>query len=174
MIEPILSDDAFMVDVEAATGSSGLCAWWLGQSGFLLHSQADFVLMDPYLSDSLTTKYATTDKPHNRMSRRVVDPARLDLVNLITCSHGHTDHLDAETLRAVDRARGVNEDLLVAVPRSNAQLALERLGRAADVLLDAGESWRRVGMTINARCLRTRQFRMTRAGRSTYLGYCSS
>ena len=42
--------------------------WWLGQSGFLLQWNGKRVLLDPYLSDSLTKKYLTTDKPHTRMS----------------------------------------------------------------------------------------------------------
>ena len=36
--------------------------WWLGQSGYLLQWRGKRVLIDPYLSDSLTKKYAVTDK----------------------------------------------------------------------------------------------------------------
>ena len=32
--------------------------WWLGQSGFLLQWKGNRILIDPYLSDSLTKKYA--------------------------------------------------------------------------------------------------------------------
>ena len=56
------------------------------------------LLLDPYLSESLTKKYAATDKPHVRMTRRVVAPERLDFVDVVTSSHNHTDHLDGETL----------------------------------------------------------------------------
>ena len=72
--------------------------WWLGQSGFLLKWLDHCLLLDPYLSDSLTTKYAATDKPHIRITARVVDPVRLDFVNVVTSSHNHTDHLDGATL----------------------------------------------------------------------------
>ena len=34
--EPLLADDAFLADVEAARDEPGLHVWWLGQSGFLL------------------------------------------------------------------------------------------------------------------------------------------
>ncbi len=34
--------------------------WWLGQSGFLLQWKKQRVIIDPYLSDSLTKKYANT------------------------------------------------------------------------------------------------------------------
>ena len=88
-----------MADVGGACGDARvLHIWWLGQSGFLLKWLGYCLLLDPYLSDSLTTKYAATDKPHIRMTARVVDPARLDFVNLVTSSHNHTDHLDETTL----------------------------------------------------------------------------
>lgn len=102
MIEPALKDDAFLADVAAARAARApgrLSVWWLGQSGFLLGHEGEFLLFDPYLSDSLTQKYAATDKPHVRMTARVIDPARLDFVRVVTTSHNHTDHLDAETLR---------------------------------------------------------------------------
>jgi L-ascorbate metabolism protein UlaG (beta-lactamase superfamily) len=55
------------------------------------------------------------------MTRRVVDPARLGFVDVVTASHGHTDHLDPVTLRAV-RPRA-----LVCPPGLRA-LAFERAG----------------------------------------------
>src|SRR6476620_9708179 len=56
--------------------------WWLGQSGFLLQWKRKRVLIDPYLSDSLTKKYAATDKPHMRMSERVMDPELLKNISI--------------------------------------------------------------------------------------------
>ena len=44
----------------------GFGIWWLGQSGFLIKFRGQLLLFDPYLSDSLTVKYAETDKPHVR------------------------------------------------------------------------------------------------------------
>src|SRR5574340_979756 len=88
-----LKDDAFLSDVISAPRAAGLLnLWWLGQSGFLVENDGRFLLMDAYLSDSLTRKYAHTDLPHVRMSERVVDPARLGFVSVVTCSHSHTDH----------------------------------------------------------------------------------
>ena len=100
MIEPALKDAAFLADVEAADSSgNAFHLWWLGQSGYLLKWQGRRLLLDPYLSDSLTEKYAATDKPHVRMTARVVDPAQLTSIDLVTASHVHTDHLDPQTLR---------------------------------------------------------------------------
>lgn len=144
MIRPALQDEAFLADVAAAGGGAlgpGPHAWWLGQSGYLVHSAGRFLLLDPYLSDSLTRKYASTDKPHVRMTERVVDPARLGFVEVVTASHAHTDHLDAETLRPI--AAG-SPSLRLVCPESIRALALERsgLGEAAVVGLDAASPGR--------------------------------
>jgi hypothetical protein len=61
--------------------------WWLGQSSFLLQWQGHHLLFDPYLSDSLTHKYATTDKPHVRMTEIAITPQQLGYVQTVTCSH---------------------------------------------------------------------------------------
>ena len=91
----LLKNGEFLSDVRCATaGSDILHLWWLGQSGFLVQHEGRFLLMDPYLSDSLTRKYAGTDLPHVRLTERVVDPDRLGFVSVCTCSHAHTDHMD--------------------------------------------------------------------------------
>lgn len=131
MIEPALKDEAFLADVAAARAEKAtdrLFVWWLGQSGFLLCHAGECLLFDPYLSDSLTRKYAATDKPHVRMTARVVDPARLDFVRVVTSSHNHTDHLDAETLGPL-LAHSPAAQLAVAAP--NVEFAVQRLGVAA-------------------------------------------
>jgi L-ascorbate metabolism protein UlaG (beta-lactamase superfamily) len=101
VIEPYLADDAFLADVEAMRGTPGVHVWWLGQSGFLIACEGRHVVVDPYLSDSLTAKYAGTETPHVRITRRVVAPERLGFVDVALSTHGHGDHLDEETLRAI-------------------------------------------------------------------------
>lgn len=125
MIKPVLQDVAFLEDVSrAGEDSHRLHLWWLGQSGFLLQWQGHHLLIDPYLSDSLTKKYAGTNKPHARMTERVIAPERLDFVDVVTSSHNHTDHLDGETLMPLWKA---NPKLTVIVPHANVQFAAERL-----------------------------------------------
>ena len=125
MIKPLLQDDAFRADVfRAKERPEQLHLWWLGQSGFLIQWQGHHLLMDPYLSDSLTKKYAATSKPHVRMTERVIAPERLDFVDVITSSHNHTDHLDGETLIPLWKA---NPGLKVLVSRANLNFAAERL-----------------------------------------------
>jgi len=98
--------------------------WWLGQSGFLLQWKGKRVLIDPYLSDSLTKKYAGTEKPHERMSERVIDPELLKSILIVTSSHNHTDHLDAETLVPVFRN---NPGIAFVIPEANRDFAVNRV-----------------------------------------------
>ena len=125
MIQPVLKDEAFLSDVRAANqDNDDFRLWWMGQSGFLVQFQRKHLLLDPYLSDSLTKKYAATDKPHVRMTERVVDPARLDFIDVVTSSHNHTDHLDAETLGPLLQA---NPRLPMIVPAANRDFVANRL-----------------------------------------------
>lgn len=129
LIEPAQSDDALLADINSISPSDPrLHVWWLGQSGFLCRWQESVLLFDPYLSDSLTRKYAETEKPHVRMSRRVIDPGVLRCVHVITSTHMHTDHADAETLQQIatsnfDAWRG-RPDILV--PEANLSALRER------------------------------------------------
>jgi len=98
VIRPLQSHDALLADIHASDRRDGnFRLWWLGQSGFQLQWQGIHVLLDPYLSDSLTNKYSQTDKPHVRMTELVIDPARLSIVEIATSTHNHTDHLDAHS-----------------------------------------------------------------------------
>jgi len=126
MIRPALSGDALLADIRrAAAASPGFHLWWLGQSGFLVQYRGRHLLIDPYLSDSLTRKYAATDKPHVRMTELAIAPDRLDFIHVASSSHNHTDHLDAETLRPLLR---VNPALRLVIPEANRAFVAERLG----------------------------------------------
>ena len=123
MIVPLQKDEAFLADV--AAHREGPSLWWLGQSGFLLMWRGEGLVIDPYLSDSLTRKYAATDKPHVRMSERVIDPGLLSGIVAASSSHNHTDHLDAETLNPM---RAANPGMRLVIPEANRAFVAERLG----------------------------------------------
>jgi len=126
VIQPVTKDDSLLADVRAANrDDDDFRLWWLGQSGFLVQWKRTHLLLDPYLSDSLTKKYAATDKPHVRMTERVVDPARLDFIDVVTSSHNHTDHLDGETLGPLLK---VNPRLVMVAPEANREFIAKRLG----------------------------------------------
>jgi L-ascorbate metabolism protein UlaG (beta-lactamase superfamily) len=162
VIRPLQSGDELLADVRAADRGA-LHLWWLGQSGFLVAWQGRHVLLDPYLSDSLTRKYADTDKPHVRMTELVVDPARLDFVDAVTSSHAHTDHLDPDTLRALPRVP-------IVAPAAHRSLVVERAG-AEPVGIDDGETVDVAGFSITAVPAAHEQIEYDAAGRTLHLGY---
>jgi L-ascorbate metabolism protein UlaG (beta-lactamase superfamily) len=125
MIKAFQSGDNLRKDILAFSNPKKFKVWWLGQSGFLIKYQGKTLLFDPYLSDSLTNKYAETDKPHVRMSELCISPSRLDIIDVVTSSHNHTDHLDAETLNPLFE---VNPKIQFVIPEANRALVCDRLG----------------------------------------------
>ena len=137
MIAAFQKDDALLADMAAAsTDEDTLHVWWLGQSGFLVQWAGERLLFDPYLSDSLTEKYAATDKPHVRMTERCIDPRRLTGIKRVTASHVHTDHLDAATLVPLAEA---NPGFRLYLPHPIIPEAQKRLGDAEVVYCGTGD-----------------------------------
>ena len=64
LIEALQKDHVLLDDIVSRWHGGDLSIWWLGQSGFLVQWQGRHLLFDPYLSDSLTVKYAL---PTSRM-----------------------------------------------------------------------------------------------------------
>ncbi|MBI3880524.1 MAG: MBL fold metallo-hydrolase [Verrucomicrobia bacterium] len=171
MIKPFLQDDAFLADVrEAGRDPNQLSIWWLGQSGFLVQWRGRHLLLDPYLSDSLTKKYATTDKPHTRITERVIAPERLDFIDLATSSHNHTDHLDAETLLPL---ASVNPKLQLVIPEANRAFVTDRLKcpREFPHGLDAGVSLTLGNFTFHGIPAAHNELDRDAEGRHKFLGY---
>lgn len=128
LIPAFRKDEDLLQEMDSLLGGPGLYLWWLGQSGFLLQWKGKRVLIDPYLSDSLTKKYAQTDKPHIRMSERVIDPNLLKGIDVVTSSHNHTDHLDGETLIPVFRN---NPAAAFIIPEANRDFVSGRTGMSS-------------------------------------------
>src|SRR5215831_7243626 len=125
MISAYKKDEELVKEMDSlSSDKKNFYLWWLGQSGFLLQWKGKRVLIDPYLSDSLTKKYATTDKPHVRMSERVIDPEMLRDISIVSASHNHTDHLDAETLMPVLKN---NPGIKFIIPEANREFVSERV-----------------------------------------------
>jgi L-ascorbate metabolism protein UlaG (beta-lactamase superfamily) len=161
VIRPLQAGAALLEDVRRA--GAGLHLWWLGQSGFLVAWEGRHLLLDPYLSDSLTRKYADTDKPHERMTELVVDPAALAFVDVVTASHAHTDHLDPDTLRALPGAT-------IVAPEAHRALVVERAG-AEPLGIDDGETVEVAGFAISAVPAAHEEIERDAAGRMLHLGY---
>jgi L-ascorbate metabolism protein UlaG (beta-lactamase superfamily) len=171
MIKPALQGEALLADVRAAASSQDdLHIWWLGQSSFLVQWRGNHLLFDPYLSDSLSRKYAATEKPHTRMSELVISPDSLDFIDLTTSSHNHTDHLDGETLTALMR---VNPEMQILVPAANRTFAADRLGVDPERLeaIDAGQSINLGSFELHAVPAAHEALAKDDLGRHQYVGY---
>jgi len=170
MIKPLLQDNAFLEAVRQAKSDRNFFLWWLGQSGFLLKWQDKQLLFDPYLSDSLTRKYAASDKPHDRLTEIVVRPELLEGVCLATSSHNHTDHLDAETLQQI---LAVNPTLTLVLPTANVDFANDRLqGNTPTFLpIDAGETAESNGFSITGILAAHDEIQLDQNGKSHFVGF---
>jgi L-ascorbate 6-phosphate lactonase len=170
MIEPVLQGVELQQEISRITpGVAALAIWWLGQSGFVIKSRQGMLVIDPYLSEHLTTKYAETPRPHVRMTRAPLRGADLCSVDLVLASHKHSDHLDPGTL----------PDLMNASPRASMVLpaAIREhalgLGLPAERLIgvDAGDVVERAGFRIRAVPSAHERLDQDDEGRHLYLGY---
>ncbi len=170
MITPALADDAFLAEVEPPLADDALRLWWLGQSGFLLRWKNRRLLLDPYLSDSLTEKYAATDRPHVRLTARVIAPERLTRIDAVTSSHNHTDHLDAETLRPLLK---VNPAMALVIPEANRAFVAQRLAidPASPIGLDDGASAKVADFEFHGIAAAHNDLERDESGRHRFLGY---
>ena len=171
MIKPVLQNELFLADVSAAREDfEHFHLWWLGQSGFLLQWQGKHLLFDPYLSDSLTRKYANSDKPHARMTERVLAPESLNFIDAVTSSHNHTDHFDADTLVPLLRS---NPKMELVVPEANLEFVADRLKVRIDLPrgLDAGQFASVGPFKIHAVPSAHEQLEKDANGRHRFLGY---
>jgi len=111
---------------------------WLGQAGFVVDGGGHRVVIDPYLSDSLSEKYQGTRFPHARLMPAPLAPEGITHVTAVLATHAHTDHLDPGTLPAL---LGANPGALLVAPASATDVALARAGISQDRLrtIEAGE-----------------------------------
>ena len=171
MIRPLQSHDALLADIHVSDRRDGsFRLWWLGQSGFLLQWQGIHVLLDPYLSDSLTRKYSQTDKPHVRMTELVVDPGRLSFADIATSTHNHTDHLDAETLLPILQSK---PSLKLVIAEANRAFVADRLhiDPAIPIGIDEGTSIEIAGIKFSGIASAHETVEVDEHGHAKYLGY---
>lgn len=171
MIPAVIKNEAFLQQVaQYLPDKDHFHIWWLGQSGYLLLWQGKKILIDPYLSDSLTKKYAGTGKPHIRMSEKVTDPALLKDILIVSSSHNHTDHLDAETLIPVINN---NPDISFIIPEANREFVAERVKIPVDFPkgLNDGEQVTISGFTFHAIPAAHNTIDRNEKGQCKYLGY---
>lgn len=102
IIKPVQSGQTLINDIAQTQLQQGQVAiWWFGQSGYAIKTASILFYVDLYLSEHLTHKYATTPKPHVRMTHAPLQGADLRDVDWIFSSHKHSDHLDPGSLPVI-------------------------------------------------------------------------
>jgi len=171
MIRAIRKNNELVKDIVAnSVDDHNFYLWWLGQSGYLLQYKDQRILIDPYLSDSLTKKYANTEKPHIRISELVISPEELPSIHFITSSHNHTDHLDAETILPV---LNKNKDCKLLIPEANRKFVCDRLNivDTSPIGLDAGDTILIGKISITAVPAAHNTIEKDENGKCKFLGY---
>lgn len=159
-----------LAELNAGDAPDAVHAWWLGQAGFCLRHGGLRIAVDPYLSDSLARKYAGQRYPHVRMMAPPVQPQQLTALDWVCCTHGHTDHMDPDTLRAIATA---NAHCRFVVPAAERAKAVER-GVPAErmVCVKAGDEVALgPGATLAVVPAAHEERRQDGEGKDFYLGY---
>jgi L-ascorbate 6-phosphate lactonase len=170
MIQPSKSRHALLREIEREAPRPGsMTVWWLGQSGFLIKSPSGVLIIDPYLSEHLTHKYAATDRHHIRMTEAPFRGHDVSFASLVLASHRHSDHLDP----------GTAFDLLAASPRARLVVPQAILGHAGSlgiaknwlIGIDAGEAIELAGFRVRAIPSAHEGLDTDEAGHHLYLGF---
>jgi len=170
LIQPIQKDAQLLNDIRSFNSDTEFKIWWLGQSGFLLKWNKKCLLFDPYLSDSLSIKYLHTDKPHTRMSELVINPSTLDCIDVVTSSHNHTDHLDADTLVPILKN---NQGVKFIIPEANRAFVVQRVqcDKGFPVGLNEGTSIEVAGFLITGVPSAHNTVERNERGECKFMGY---
>ncbi len=140
-----------MIEVSRSTLPGDLAGWlaqpftglglaWLGQAGFVLRVGDAVVLVDPYLSDHLSVKYHGTRFPHARMMAAPIAPGAFPRVDLVVCTHRHSDHMDPDTLPVLAARHPGCRFVVPAAEQAHAEAL--GLAPASLVAADAGQALR--------------------------------
>lgn len=148
----------------------GISIYWLGQAGFIINARGKRIVIDPYLSDSLAAKYRGHAHPHDRMAPAPVTPDALGAVDLVLCTHHHTDHMDGETLSALANRLPA---LTFVVPKASRVLATQRIGIGSERLqeADAGDRMRFNGFELQVMRAAHEGLETDETGHYRFLGY---
>lgn len=104
------------------------------------------------------------------MSELVIAPHLLDCIDIVTSSHNHTDHLDAETLIPLFHS---NPDIQFIIPEANRDFVVDRLKCKHDypIGLNDGEKITIKGFTFYGVPAAHNELERDEQGRCKYMGY---
>lgn len=170
LIRPVRAGRNLLDEIASTRPEPGsLAVWWLGQSGYAIRSRNGLLVIDPYLSEHLTTKYAGTSKPHVRMTEAPFRGGELARADLVLASHKHSDHMDPGTLPDLMRA---SPAATLIVPCSLFDHA-RSLGIEHEqiIAMEAGDLHAQTGFLIRAIPSAHEELDIDADGRHLYFGY---
>ena len=143
---------------------------WLGQAGFAIRGSGRLLIIDPYLSDSLAEKYRGKELPHVRMMPSPLAPEAAQGVDVVFCTHRHTDHMDPGTLPGIAKS---NPRCLFVAPRAEMRHAISAgVPELRLRTMDAGETLRPVdGIQVDAIPAAHEELTKNDKGELLHLGY---
>jgi len=168
--EPVSGNPGFAKGGEEGRGGGAVRLWWLGQAGFAICAAGRRILIDPYLSDSLAKKYRGQEFDYVRLMPAPIKTEEITALDYVFCSHGHTDHLDPETLTPLLRA---NPQCRVVAPAAVRNLALARgVPEANLVPANAGDAITLDGaLQLKALASAHEELALDERGNHLFLGY---
>jgi len=162
---------SLLARLAASRAGTGMLLYWLGQAGFLIETGSCRLLVDPYLSDALAAKYRGKAFNHERMMAAPITPYALPAIDLVLCTHHHTDHMDGETLSTIASRFA---DTRFVIPAATQALAQERIGvdRQRLISVDAGDRLE-LGRGVRLSVLRAAHetLQCDEGGHHLFLGY---
>lgn len=102
---------------------------YLGQSGYILKSDASEIIIDPYLSDSVGR---IAGRP--RLLPVPISPSDIDC-DAVICTHNHLDHLDPDTVKYI-------KDSQFFITTNEGKTELEKFGKTNVQAVGVGQSIR--------------------------------
>lgn len=110
-----------------------IALFYLGQEGFIIKSNNSCIMVDGYLSDYVDRNCCTERVKWVRRYDAPINPADLDFLDYVFCTHEHFDHADPDTISAVAK---VNPTCKFIVPRPMTQ-TIQSYGVCADHIIPA-------------------------------------
>lgn len=163
--------DSDIAEIFSGKPSQSVAIYWLGQAGFVIDGGGKRLVIDPYLSNSLGKKYLGTRFPHERLMAAPVQPGAIKHVDMVLCTHHHTDHMDPESLPDLLTA---NPNAQLVAPAASKDEALKRADISGErlIALDAGDlSNDRVGIEVTATRAAHETLERDSSGKHKFLGY---
>jgi L-ascorbate 6-phosphate lactonase len=155
-----------LAEIKGTVCSEKMIALWaLGQAGFLLKSNKESIMFDPYLTDWI---YDLSGEPWSRKFQTPIHPRDCEFVDYVVCSHHHEDHMDKLTLTEFKNF----EQLKVIVPQAHLPL-IKKWGIDASQLIGIshGAKLHLKEVTVEAFHAMHEHFEVDERGEHKYLGY---